>query len=247
MKLLSILVLLLTVRANATVLAYYGGNTSPGRLADSSPNHRNLTATGVPPNPSTPTPPEGNRWLFQDTVDGNDFLNLPLSVLNAAAGCLEFITRATSSSETLFISTYSDIAPFQYFEIDVAFNSDVVLYYQNDVGGDETLTSTGVYDLDGSNQRTRIEWDATGVRVYHKGSLVASSGNKMNTTPITSSSDKRISGNSGTTGYLDACMFSDSASEAYPPVYSVSSTRSSMAYNRQRNYQGGNLSPGLRQ
>lgn len=77
---------------HATIQGLYHGNTSPGQLQDSSGNGRTLIQVGTVPNPSSPTVPEGDRWLGGPFSTSN-YYTAPTTVYTINQGVIAFWIR----------------------------------------------------------------------------------------------------------------------------------------------------------
>ncbi len=73
------------------LLAEWLGDSALGQLADSSGNGNDLTLTGTVPNPASPTPPEGDRWLLYEPVGAmTNYLVMPSAAFDFNKGKMTF-------------------------------------------------------------------------------------------------------------------------------------------------------------
>jgi hypothetical protein len=206
------------------VVSQYRGNTSPGRFADSSGNGFTLTETpGSVPNPSAPTPPEGDRWLVGPTVDGLSYLVVPVAVSGRmlTAGYVEFNfktslgtepNRAVDDIQVSFNGAPTVLAPKFIMTLDSTGPLGQVRMYFFQLS--PTLLFADHFFVDaGSTHTFKVEWDATGTRMYLDTVLVGSSATAP-TIPTTSLwiAGSDIFGSSPVVdyGYMDNVIFSGS-------------------------------------
>jgi hypothetical protein len=205
------------------ILAHYRGNSSPGQLEDSSGAGNTLTVFGVSvPNPASPTPPEGDRWLVGPSIDGESRLRVPVSVPGAMLlrGTVEgdFISslgtepnRAVDDVLFSFNGAPDDVAPKFFGVLDSTGPLGQIRIYFFQVS--PILLFADYFFADaGAQHNFKYEWSVTGTRLYLDGLLVASSA----TAPVipTISLDLagwEVTGNSHAMdyGYMDNVIFSD--------------------------------------
>ena len=168
------------------IVAQYRGNSSPGQLVDSSGNGYDLTVIGTSvPNPSSPTPPEGDRWLVGPSVDGVSYLLGPGAVgaglntrgsvtgyFNTSLGTepgrdkddiLASFNDAVVGIGTKFLIVLDSTGPFgqvRIYFIQVSPSLVFADYFFADVGSDHTF---------------EVLWTPSGTELYIDSLLVASS------------------------------------------------------------------------
>lgn len=216
------------------ILAQYRGNSSPGQLADSSGNGHTLTVVGGAgpvPNPTSPTPPEGDRWLVGPSVDGESHFKVPSAVPSSmlASGAVEgdFITslgtepnRAVDDVLFSFEQDPVDYTKFFFCILDSTPSIGRVRFYIIQILPVFLLADCDFADT-GALHHFRAEWDATGTRLYLDNLLVAS----VALAPLIPTANLRIAGHTfpGSShamdyGTMDNVIFSDNAPAQAPDI-----------------------------
>lgn len=244
MKILKLIaaMMLFASTANATIQGLYRGDTSPGQLVDSSGFGRTLTQNGTVPNPGSPTPPQGDKWLGGPFGVAN-YYSIPTAAFNQPQGVIafwiyNFSTPFFADPPALMFSIQATVPTFGNkalvdFMLDPN-GSHFACIWHDGVG--HTPLFWNYTFLQNTYYYIRFEWDASGERIYVNGSLVGS-----DATPIGAiTSMLRIDVGNTTSflgcnspmqynyGYMDAFMISDDPNEIDPnaptPTPSVTPT-----------------------
>jgi hypothetical protein len=206
----------------AGIKAYYRGN-SDGQVKNAIDGGPDMTVTGTVPNPSTPTPYEGDRWLAYGTGGFDNISNYMQHPLANALGITEsegcWVATINPGNDTAGQMVNLSSAPF--FSMYLSAGRVAALDYTAKEGGLYNMVSTVAMNAN-ANNTLRLEWDADGIRIYVNGSLGASTTRHAYIIQTGNGADGRW-GNVGCcgyrifTGYIDAIMWSSSAKESYPP------------------------------
>lgn len=212
-----------------SILGEYRGNSAPGQLVDSSGNGNTLSVIGTSvPNPATPTPPEGDRWLAGPAVTLS-YLAAPAAVVTPAQGSVEgffqssLATEPTRAVDDILISfngVPAGLADKFFLLIDSVAPLGQIRIYFFQLTPSLNFASYNFADA-GTTHDFKLEWDGTGTRLYLDSSLVASTG----VTPTVPTSPPTIAGwdftGSSQTmdyGYLDNVIFSSAGAPAVNPA-----------------------------
>ncbi len=183
------------------LLAEWLGDSALGQLADSSGNGNDLTLTGTVPNPASPTPPEGDKWLLYEPVGATaNYLNMPTNAIDLNKGKMTFLFSVndnpimvnnvlfalrSADHQTLILCLYQgpgfDRLAFQALYNGVVVNNDVIAMASG---------SPTVYEFS-------MTWGADGLNAYIDGVLFSTSAASF--IPSDFSNNKTLGGDSFTT------------------------------------------------
>jgi hypothetical protein len=201
-----------------SITALYRGNSSPGQLADSSGNGNTLTLVGTVPNLSSPTPPEGDRWLaiYPQGPVGDD-LEGPIGVINPAQGMVgfKFMKDAVVTFPEIWLSFYKLVGALNGIHCIYQASGDLeILVFDNSAGVASFVTPIAA---NGATHAGRIEWGAFGTRAYVDGVLIGSHAflpDFTNAQPWIGG-DPLSGANSMRSGGVDFVQYADDPNEAY--------------------------------
>jgi len=202
-----------------SILSLYRGNASPGQLVDSSGNGFNLTKFGTVPNSSSPTPPEGDRWLayhppaaaFVNYLQGpsgtyNNAQGMVgfYFVVDAARGVQEFMWRFSSG----FVSGHqASITVGDLLSVDLFENGLGLVQFQTPIVVGPTI------------HKFRYEWSAAGSKAYLDDVQFGSTAQLVNSVApnLWLAGDPQSSANCFSSGGLDLFQSSNNPNEVFPP------------------------------
>lgn len=207
--------------AHATVLGYYEGEASPGRLKDSSGSSHDLVIViGSVQNPSSPVPvPEGSLWLAGDATGGS-YLLPPTTLFTSTTVTCEAWVR-----DNLAVGL-QNMAILQWDDSD----SNQLTFAVTKLNGAGNSTIT-LKDIDGTDQFTpivlsgnvshlvRLECGAQGVtssRVLVDGAVAVTFTRAAANFTANEGAIGGAPGHGGTSQYEDAVMVGNNFSDVYP-------------------------------
>jgi len=174
MKKISILLALLLapLMAQASVRGYWPGNSGDNQVTDHSAFGNSLTKVGTLPNPSSPTPPEGNLWLFQGSTSLGQVLTAPTGAYNNGVTgqmTIYFYFQTTSTAASAIMSVDS-AGGSDHIGFATTAGGKLALSYTN-ASGNHT-TSTAVTINDGTSHLVRFTSNSiSSLNMYVDGTL----------------------------------------------------------------------------
>jgi len=215
-----------------SIIAQYRGNSSPGQLVDSSGNGYDLVTVGAAVgNPSTPTPPEGDRWLAHVANHlATSYLKAPAAVPSAitAEGSIEgYILPITNGVNANMVFSVNDasgagvIGQRFLMAIDPTGYPTAFRLYILQVNPSLILIDTLGHPMDGTTTQTfKVQWGAFGTELYLDGALIGSSA----TAPTIPTTDITLAGWSFNStadnlaeSYMDDIIIKDTVGAAISP------------------------------
>jgi len=144
------------------LLGEWLGNSSPGQLKDSSGNGRDLTMTGSIPNSTSPTPPEGDRWLGYHPTDGDE-MYIPLDAISLTKGKLQWkfsVDNYVGGNKFMFMIRDGDSSNliYAYYGGDGNLHIDI---YNDSVLGQTLVPIAG----DGTIYTMDMKWGSDGLHI----------------------------------------------------------------------------------
>lgn len=208
---------LLASGLGANVTGYYPGNTGNGFNCTIGSACNGLQ-NGMVPQPASPAPPEGNRWLAYQPGSGvANYISLPVSVYNPAQGVVEFWSNSDGTcggTGVLFCATQAGFA--QSMQLIWAGG---VMYMQYFDGGSNHNITNNTFPQDGTYHLLRLEWDAVSIRLFQDTVSVGTTVAMVPFTPdyvnIIGSQEQAFGAQTASCAGIDAFMIADDPAQAY--------------------------------
>lgn len=208
----------------AVVRSGYVGEASPGWLVDSYSANPDLTPVASASNPSSPTPPQGSKWLFYSATDTSSGMlqSSAFSGVSSANGCLQFYYRTGSVAENMdavaLVATGGDYQS----NVGVFINGSTMIFRNNyaSYGGaaDQTYPTPLVAD---TTYKIRIQWTGGQVTYFVNGVSFATVTQNLpaNLTQLKIGASGPNQLLAGTEEYIDAVMISDDPNDQFVAVF----------------------------
>lgn len=166
-------ILLIPIFAQAyspNVLMYLKGNSGQVQMYDWTGNGNTpvVVSGGAPGNPSTPTPPEGDKWwAYGVTSGGGTNITFPSSMFNPVPtqGCLVFYTKQGNQPSPYGYVLYSGAGPYINFYWGGGGGQIMACDFTTTTAGAKTLSWPIGYTY-GTTATIRIKWSTTGFKYY---------------------------------------------------------------------------------
>jgi hypothetical protein len=215
----------------ASLMAYWQGNSAPGRLADSSGHHRDLVAVHSVPNPVSPTPFEGDHWLAADFLSTQGYFKIPPEAIppNAAGKFSVAFYHATlpccGGSPHQVILSLRNADGSRYLNLGYA-DAGIRGFYVDYSDASGALISLGevaspnLKPQPGTREVVEIAWSAEGMTLVENGVVINRTKAPLDH-GIVSEAWLGVQGpalSNSTQNYLDAAAFYSDHHAAYPPV-----------------------------
>ena len=223
-RLLLASLLLFAVSAHASLIASFGGNSDGQLLDQMGGSPLTIVPSGAVINPSSPTPPEGDRWLGGDFVDSGACFLVPSDAYpNSTSGRIGFYINTArfcccgSAAQEYFLNVGNGATNFLTFN---DYCGSILTFSYATGGSAQSLTYSYSWT---ANATYKIEaaWNSGGVTLYLNGTAVASSSTPAAFSGVTTFTIG--AGNASnvypTLSYIDNVQIFSSSSDTYPVTF----------------------------